>query len=220
MTNLEKALKNIFKDKYDEIMKSTLDISKAIAFVAHKSQSRLNKEPYFNHPVNMVNKYAELLQFSNEDFMVDNVVIHGIPFFGVMEVCYLHDVIEDTDYTFEEIKAVFEKHGYLNEFNEDLATPLVLITHNKSEPYDVYVNECCQNIVSALVKFLDMVDNLNLFTLDKFESEELERIIKYNNCLKIINDKFHFIEKFNNYEMMMKYLAYERQKREKTKQNK
>lgn len=220
MTKLEKELKNTFKEKYDKVMKSTLGISKAIAFVAHKSQFRLNNEPYLNHPANMVDKYAELLQFSNEDFSLDNVVIHGIPFFGVMELCYLHDVIEDTEYTLEDIKAIFEKHGYLNEFNDDLAAALVLITHDKCEPYDIYVNKCCENIVSALVKFLDMIDNLNLFTLDKFEDQELERIVKYNNCLKIINDKFHFIEKFNNYNRMMKYLAYEKRKREKAKENK
>lgn len=220
MTKLEKDLKNTFKEKYDKVMKSTLGISKAIAFVAHKSQFRLNNEPYFNHPANMIDKYAELLQFSNENFSLDNVVIHGIPFFGVMELCYLHDVIEDTEYTFEDIKAIFEKHGYLNEFNEDLATSLVLITHDKSESYDIYVNKCCENIVSALVKFLDMIDNLNLFTLDKFEDQELERIVKYNNCLKIINDKFHFIEKFSNYNRMMKYLAYEKRKREEAKENK
>lgn len=220
MTKLEKELKNTFKEKYDKVMKSTLGISKAIAFVAHKSQFRLNNEPYFNHPANMIDKYAELLQFSNENFSLDNVVIHGIPFFGVMELCYLHDVIEDTEYTFEDIKAIFEKHGYLNEFNEDLATSLVLITHDKSESYDIYVNKCCENIVSALVKFLDMIDNLNLFTLNKFEDQELERIIKYNNCLKIINDKFHFIEKFSNYNRMMKYLAYEKRKREEAKENK
>jgi hypothetical protein len=115
---------------------------------------------------------------------------------------------------------IYEKHGYLNEFNEDLATSLVLITHDKSESYDIYVNKCCENIVSALVKFLDMIDNLNLFTLNKFEDQELERIIKYNNCLKIINDKFHFIEKFSNYNRMMKYLAYEKRKREEAKENK
>ena len=220
MTKLEKDLKNTFKEKYDKVMKSTLGISKAIAFVAHKSQFRLNNEPYFNHPANMIDKYAELLQFSNENFSLDNVVIHGIPFFGVMELCYLHDVIEDTEYTFEDIKAIFDKHGYLNEFNGDLATSLVLITHDKSESYDIYVNKCCENIVSALVKFLDMIDNLNLFTLDKFEDQELERIVKYNNCLKIINDKFHFIEKFSNYNRMMKYLAYEKRKREEAKENK
>ena len=54
---------------------------------AHKSVTRLSWEPYISHPV----AATEILLSLNPD----------IP---TMQACFMHDVIEDTDFTYEDIE--------------------------------------------------------------------------------------------------------------------
>ncbi len=57
---------------------------------AHKDVKRLSGEPYISHPV----AATEILLSLNPDIYT-------------LQACFLHDVIEDTDYTYEDIKAKF-----------------------------------------------------------------------------------------------------------------
>ena len=55
------------------------------------------------------------------------------------------------------------------------------------------------NPISALVKMIDLMNNMNLFSLDKFEDKEYDRAKKYLSYFKKINDKYHYVEKIQNY---------------------
>ena len=52
--------------------------------------------------------------------------------------------------------------------------------------------------ISAFVKMLDLVDNMNLFGLSHLSERELERVIRYTKFFKTINDKFHYLEKLRD----------------------
>lgn len=70
------------------------DIQKAFEFshMAHEGQKRLSWELYITHPL----KSAEILLFIKPDL-------------ATIQACILHDVIEDTTYTYEDIEANFGK---------------------------------------------------------------------------------------------------------------
>lgn len=67
-------------------------ISKAYEYAkeAHKPQKRLSGEPYINHPV----EAAQILMTLSPDM-------------ETIQACLLHDVIEDTDITAEDIRKEF-----------------------------------------------------------------------------------------------------------------
>ena len=108
-----------------------------ICFNAHKDQVDKSGLPYVFHPFHL----AE--QMNSED-----------------EVCaaLLHDVVEDTDITFEDL----EKEGFNNKVIDDLK----LLTHDDDTPYMEYVKKIKLNDIARKVKLADLKHNTDLTRLD------------------------------------------------------
>lgn len=194
--NIIKAIEDT-KKRYIKQLKP-LNVAVLISSNAHLYQKRLNGRPYLEHPRGCLDMFEHLITY-----MGSSSVCHlkdcSIPYEGVREVAVLHDVIEDTELSHEDVKDIFYLYGFKNHFDKYISKPLQLITHNQEDDYDIYIDKVLTNPVSSLVKMLDLNNNLNLFGLDKFNQEELERAIRYLNYFKKINDKYHFMEKLNQY---------------------
>ena len=108
-----------------------------ICFNAHKDQVDKSGLPYVFHPFHL----AE--QMNSEE-----------------EVCaaLLHDVVEDTDITFEDL----EKEG----FNNKVIDALKLLTHDDDTPYMEYVKKIKLNDIARKVKLADLKHNSDLTRLD------------------------------------------------------
>ena len=125
---LPRAVKN---DNYD----SRSDIDKAVEFAskAHAADYDLDGNPTILHPlaVGMMGK-------------TDTERIVG----------FLHDVVEDTKYTFDDL----EEEG----FSEEVISTLRLLTHDKRTPYMEYIERICKsgNQVAINVKMSDLRHNL------------------------------------------------------------
>lgn len=74
------------------------DLLKCVKFAAHKHKDQRRKDsnqtPYINHPINV----ATILAIEGH---VDSI--------DVVQAALLHDTVEDTETTFEELDAVFGK---------------------------------------------------------------------------------------------------------------
>ena len=200
MLKLQEELRKRLGDDYDTYMSNTIVIAREIALFAHRNQKRLDGSSYIRHPAEMANFYRDITGLNDDgynDYDEDLVLSLGIPCFGIQEICWLHDVIEDTGYSEEEIRDVYESAGLGRYYNMYIKDGLLLITHDKSEPYPLYIEKVNKNINSALVKFLDLINNSNPITLDHLGDKELDRIQRYASYMKTINDKYHFIEKLN-----------------------
>ena len=173
---------------------TTIDVARVIARFAHSGQRRDNGTPYFDHPCRCVDMINDLL-FPDDQEPGYIVVEDNLPRKGLLELAYLHDVVEDTEITHQNIKSIFSAYGYDELFDKYIDEPLRLITHNKEESYDVYIENVLSNPASAFVKMVDLMDNLNLFGLSKLGDKEYERAQRYLRYYKTINDKYHFIER-------------------------
>ena len=130
-----------------------------LCFEAHKEQKDKSGMPYVFHPFHL----AE--QMTDEATTV---------------VALLHDVVEDTDTTFEDL----EKQG----FGEEIISALKLLTHNDDTPYMDYVAEIKNNKIATAVKLADLKHNSDLSRLDTVDEKALKRKEKYEKAIKILTE--------------------------------
>jgi (p)ppGpp synthase/HD superfamily hydrolase len=87
----------------------------------------------------------------NKDKMLDHVNRVAAPFGVLFLVAQLHDVVEDSDWTLEELR---------EEFPSDVVDAIDAITRRDGEPYRQYIERCGKNPTARLVKLMDLRDNV------------------------------------------------------------
>ena len=140
-------------------MRYTLLTKKALAlcFAAHKDQLDKGGDPYVFHPFHL----AEQMQ--------DEVTTI---------VALLHDVVEDTDYTLEDLK----KEG----FGDAVIDALALLTHDDDTPYMDYVAKIKENPIAKAVKLADLAHNSDLSRMDAVDERAMERNRKYKAAIALL----------------------------------
>lgn len=125
----------------------TTQTKKAIKlmFEAHREQLDKAGLPYVFHPFHL----AE--QMTDEESTI---------------CALLHDVVEDTDYTFDDLKAMG--------FPEACIAALRLLTHAEGVPYMDYVKEIAKNPIARAVKLADLRHNSDQ---TRIEGEADERML-------------------------------------------
>lgn len=141
--------------RYTEQTKRAL----AICFEAHKGQTDKGGMPYALHPIHL----AE--QMDTED-----------------EICtaLLHDVVEDTDYTEDDLR----KAGV----SETVLEAVRLLTHKHDTPYMNYVIGTRSNPLARKVKQADLLHNSDLGRLDHPTIYNLRQRRKYRMAQAILED--------------------------------
>lgn len=130
-----------------------------IAYNAHQNQLDKAGVPYIFHPIHL----AEQMD-------------------GEMEciVALLHDVVEDTTITLEELK---------QEFPSEVIEALNLLTHNKDEDYMKYIEKLKDNPIAKKVKVADIKHNSDETRLEKITSKDIVRRNKYKKALEFLENE-------------------------------
>ncbi len=92
-------------------------------------------------------------------------------------VAVLHDIVEDTDHTLEELR----KLGYQKKIIEAIEC-LTKREEEKGDRYDRFIDRVIKNPLATRVKIADLEDNMNVQRLLKSEQEDLDRIGKYHRA--------------------------------------
>ena len=130
-------------------------LSKAIilAATAHTGQTDKAGKPYLQHIC---------------------TVIAGVDTEEEMVTAALHDIVEDTEATHEQIR---------KEFGDNIARRVACLTHKKGEPYDDYIGRIMESKVAMKVKLSDLRHNMDLSRLDREPTaKDLQRIQKYTKA--------------------------------------
>lgn len=208
MTDLERNIKDFLRNEFhmeeERINKGFNDsrtLASFIAVYAHRNQRRINGGHYYSHPYAVAESFRKLVCTGRFDG--DLLEDLEIPFWGVEELCYLHDVIEDTDIDIEDIKELFDEHAnpvWLHSFDYDIRNALIAITHKKDEPYEEYFSRVLSNEKASLVKMLDIQNNLMLLNYEIFDEKAKDRSINYINRFYQIDQKYHWLARIRDYQ--------------------
>ena len=96
-------------------------------------------------------------------------------------VALLHDVVEDTDTTIEEIRDAG--------FPEEVCEALALLTHEEGVDYMEYVRRLSDNPIARKVKLSDLKHNSDPARLDELSEKDKIRLDKYKTCIAYLEGK-------------------------------
>ena len=99
-------------------------------------------------------------------------VVHNLiePTEEMIAVAWLHDSVEDTESTFDDLTRYFGK---------TVSEAVDAVTKRKGESYPEYLNRVKANHIARLVKIADLSHNMDLSRLSKITEKDLERTAKY-----------------------------------------
>lgn len=143
-----------FSEEDRQLVKDAFEL----AYVAHKPQVRKGGDPYITHPISVA-------RIITEDFQLEaNPII----------AAFLHDVVEDTNYTVQDIK---------EHFGDDVAFLVSTVTKEKKEQYEMskqldnykqMLESIHYDIRSLLIKLADRLHNMR--TLNSMRPDKQMKI--------------------------------------------
>ena len=137
---------------------ATLEKAIGIAAQAHAGQVDKAGAPYILHPLR---------------------VMLGVASLEERIVAVLHDVVEDTDWTFDRLRA--------EGFAESVLEALDAVTHRDGESYEDFVLRAAKNPIGRNVKRADLLDNLNLARIPAPTPSDHDRIARYRKALSLLD---------------------------------
>lgn len=138
-----------------------LDKAILIANKAHTNQKDKAGADYINHPLRVMNAGK-----TEEEKII-----------GV-----LHDVIEDSDWTFEMLK----EEGFSQEVMDALRC---LTKLSEDEPYNHFIERVKSNPLAIAIKLNDIADNMDIRRLPELTDNDVIRLRKY---LKAYNELYTY----------------------------
>ena len=167
---------------YTELTKKAMNI----AYKAHDGQFDKCGFPYICHPIHLAESIITTLPFykniiipnDNEEYLKDIPVDEYLTC-----VALLHDVVEDTDITIEDLS---------KEFPFIVTEAVDLLTHRPGVDYFDYIYKIKSNFLSRSIKILDILHNKNkereALIVDESQKKKDTRDDKYRRALQILID--------------------------------
>lgn len=134
-----------------------IDKAIAMALKAHKGQVDKSGQPYILHPLRVASKFTG----------------HHVMYAAAV----LHDVVEDSEITLEEIG---------NKISGEVAVIVDALTRVKGEVYMDFIKRCSRNQLARIIKIEDVYDKLDPRRLIALTEDEVGRVKRYHRALKIL----------------------------------
>ncbi|WP_435170978.1 HD domain-containing protein [Falsirhodobacter sp. 1013] len=136
-----------------------MDLERAIEIAAQAHRGQVDKagQPYILHPLRVLQTCT-----TNEERIV----------------AALHDVIEDSDWTLDDLR----REG----LTEELVGAVDAMTRRDDETYADFVDRASRNPIARAVKIADLRDNLNTSRLADLTDADVQRTQKYQEALNML----------------------------------
>ena len=158
-TEVSESEANLLINIQREKLNKLYILAQRVAHEAHEGQLDKGGNPYINHPVEVANSLE-----STE---------HKI-------VALLHDILEDTDITIDDLK----KYGFTDR-NIKSVRILTTVSYISYEEYFSHVKTDCN---AWMVKRADLKHNMHISRIPDPTEKDLQRIEKYKKALVFLED--------------------------------
>lgn len=170
-----KSINTLSKNRVDTnrmvlLAKANTRASRALklALDAHEGQVDKAGIDYAEHIV-MVGKFTKLVTEKDE----------------ILAVAYLHDVLEDTQVTEENLKEIF---------SDEIVKAVKALTKEKYEPYQFYLERVKANKWARMVKLADLKHNSDMDRIKKKLTKPLglrdfKRMKKYQDAIRYLEEE-------------------------------
>ena len=129
-----------------------------LAYNAHHGQLDKSGIPYIFHPIHL----AEQMETEEECI-----------------VALLHDVVEDTNVTIEQLERFF---------SVSVVEAIKLLTHNESDEYMEYIKKIKDNSIAKKVKLADLNHNSDITRMTSPTEKDLMRKEKYRRAIQLLRE--------------------------------
>jgi hypothetical protein len=155
----EKRIENALKARSSQINNGQSHLGKAIAIAAQAHQDQKDRAglPYILHPLRVMQ------QMDNENEKI---------------AATLHDVIESTSWTLEQLKTAG--------FSKEVLKIVECLTRDAEEPYESYIDRVSEDSIATKIKLADLEDNMDLRRLPELTDENLNWLKEYHRYWLIL----------------------------------
>ena len=139
-------------------------------FVMRKFEGKYDKggNPYITHLLSVQKRFMD--KYGGMDW-------------ECMDACVLHDILEDTDTTEEELLDV--------ECVTERAVELVkILTRQKDETYMAYIRRVAVVEEARKIKLCDLEDNMDITRLSSFSVEDFSLLKRYWEAWNFLNGRY------------------------------
>lgn len=126
----------------------------AFAVEAHKGQKDKGKKPYIYHPIYVAEHVEGDIAKS---------------------VAYLHDVVEDTKYTLEDLRNAG--------FSDEIVDAVDVLTKREGMSYEKYIEKVAKNPLATTVKLADLEHNSQISRIENPTKKDLKRCEMYHKMI-------------------------------------
>ena len=137
-----------------------IEKSLQIALRAYAGKTDKAGREYIHHPLRVMSKMKTDLE---------------------MSAALLHDVIEDSDITAEQLLA--------EGIPAEIVEAVVCLSRHENEDYRDFVGRTKKNELAAKIKIADIEDNIDVLRLASLDEYDLARIKKYHSAWQFLNEK-------------------------------
>jgi len=131
-----------------------------IAVKVHRGQTDKAGAPYILHPLRVMMR----MQTENE-----------------MAAAVLHDVIEDTGMTLDDLRKT--------DLPKTVIETVDCLTRRSGESYDTYIERILEHSIAHKIKIADLEDNMDLKRGIKFADRDYARLKKYHQAWSRLKEK-------------------------------
>jgi len=136
---------------------TALEKALALALKAHAGQKDKADQPYILHPLRV------MVQMEDSRAKI---------------VALLHDVLEDSEMTLNELSQAG--------FEDEILQAVDCLTKRDGEDYFAYLERVAQNKLARQVKMADLKDNLDVTRLKEITPADRQRLNKYLKALSFL----------------------------------
>ena len=142
---------------------SNLGKAIAIAATAHQDQLYKNDTPCILHPIRM------MLEMDSEEQMIATI---------------LHDLIEDTDWTLDQLRA--------EDFSDRIIDLVDLLSRRETESYAEFIERIRTDSVAVKIKLADLKDNMDLTRLPEITEKDISRLKRSHHHWLILREDLQY----------------------------